>query len=960
MRKNYATLIYIFFLTLNFGWSQEYKFQHITTVDGLSHNEVRKIVKDNQGFLWFGTQNGLNRFDGYRFKVFKNVPNDSSGIIGDKIYSLAVSKDKLWVGTITGLSIINTVTLDVISTPSIHESIGTKGILQLFYDGSNKVWVSTEDENFIIDTESLEVESALKGYKIASVAKSLDNNYWVGTDKGLLRLESNSNTIIKNYEIGSFDVYSLDEIFANSYGEVWLTISDNIYRYQSERDRFIEVYSSKSLNAISEDDNGNIFFGSYSNGLLKYSRKTGKYERLLANPENHLSISSNDVYDIYVDDENIIWVGTQEGLDYYDFSRHRFNSLVHLPENNNSLRSSFVQTMFQDTDGTFWVGTREGIDHVNFKIGYSNPKITHIDMGSKGFDSLNSDYVTSIYRDSKGRMWIATMSDGLYLIHEKQNIFKHFLHDSALQSSIASSSVRAIMEDHLGRLWFGTGGGLSLLNQQNDNEYTFENLGYPKLNTNNMPLNDVYSVFEDSKHRIWIGTNNGGLCLLQERGGNKSFLRFNHVPTDPESISNDEVFVIYEDIKRRVWFGTSAAGLNLLKEDGPSDINNGYYFQRYTESDGLSDNEINAILEDDQGDLWIATNTGFSEFNATAETFTNYSTYDGVLKGKFRKNARWKTEDGTLFFGGASGINYFNPKNFKLNDIIPDPVFLELLIDGKAIEVGQSLDNSIILSEPLSSGSVVRLPGNDNGFQIEFASLSFASPLRNQFSYKLVGMDDDWRYTTGKDPSARYSRLKPGNYRFYLKASNNDGVWNDNPIFLDIKVLPYISDRGIVKIGIGIMLLLILAMGVLGFRLYKGRTQTNDSHAKNKKPTKAIDPDMDSDNLKKVRELNVLMETEKIYMDSELSLTHLAEKIDVSTNHLSMLLNEYIGKNFYDYINNFRVEEVKSRLRDPSYQKQTLSSIGGDCGFNSKSAFNRIFKNLTGKTPSEFQNSSLN
>lgn len=958
MRKNYIALIFIFLLTLSVGWSQEYKFQHITTVDGLSHNEVRKIVKDNQGFLWFGTQNGLNRYDGYRFKVFKNVPNDSSSIIGDKIYSLAVSKDKLWIGTITGLSIINTVTLDVIPTPNIHNIIGTNGVLQLFYDGSNKVWVTTEDENFIIDAESLEVERILKGYRIASVAKSIDNNYWVGTNKGLLRLEKNSNSIIKNYKIGSFDVYSLDEIFTNSFGEVWLTISDNIYRYQSERDRFIEVYSSKSLNAISEDDNGNIFFGSYGYGLLKYSRNTGKYEPLLANPENHLSISSNDVYDIFVDNENIIWVGTQEGLDYYDFSRHRFNSLVHLPENSNSLRSSFVQTMFQDTDGTLWVGTREGIDHVNFGNGYSNPKITHIDMGVKGFDSLNSDYVTSIFRDSKGRMWIATMSDGLYLINEEQNIFKHFLHDSRLEASIASSSVRTIIEDHLGRIWFGTGGGLSLLNQQNDNEYTFENFRYPELNTNAMPLNDIYSVFEDSKQRIWIGTNKGGLILLEEKEGRKSFIRFHHVPSDPKSISNDEVFVIYEDTKNRVWFGTSAAGLNLLKEDGRSDINNGYYFQSYTEIDGLSDNEVNAILEDDQGDLWIATNTGFSEFNANTETFTNYSTYDGVLKGKFRKNARWKTSDGTLFFGGASGINYFNPKNFKLNKNIPDPVFLDLLIDGKAIEIGQSLDKSIVLSEPLRSGSVVKLPENDNRFQIEFASLSFTSPLRNQFAYKLQGIDDEWRNSTGKDPSARYSKLKPGSYRFYLKASNNDGVWNDKPIYLDIMVISNISDWNIVKTGIGIMLLLILGLGVLAFRIYKARTQTNGSNPKAKKSVKVIDRDMNSENLKKVKELNVLMETEKIYLDSELSLSQLAEKIDVSTNHLSMLLNEYIGKNFYDYINNFRVEEVKKRLRNPSYQKQTLSSIGGDCGFNSKSAFNRIFKNLTGKTPSEFQNMS--
>ncbi|MBC8767312.1 helix-turn-helix domain-containing protein [Arenibacter sp. BSSL-BM3] len=944
---------------LNVGWSQEYKFQHITTVDGLSHNEVRKIVKDNQGFLWFGTQNGLNRYDGYRFNVFKNITNDSKSIIGDKIYSLAVSDNKLWVGTITGLSIINTVTLDVIPTPNIHNSIGTNGVLQLFNDGSNKVWVSTENENFIIDAESLEVERVLKGYKIASVAKSLDNNYWVGTDKGLLRFQNNSNTIIKNYEIGSFNVYSLDEIFTNSYGEVWLTISDKIYRYQSERDRFIEVYSSKSLNAISEDKEGGIFFGSYGNGLLKYKRDTGIFGSLLANPENHLSISSNDIYDVYVDDENIIWVGTQEGLDYYDFSRHRFNSLVHLPENSNSLRSSFVQTIFQDTDGLFWIGTREGIDLVDFENGNSNPKITHMDMGSKGFDSLNSDYVTCIHKDSKERMWIATMSNGLYLIDEKRNIFRHFLQDNSVKTSIAASSVRSILEDHLGRMWFGTGGGLSLLIEHDEKNYSFENLGYSKLNTNSLPFNDIYSVFEDSQNRIWVGMNGGGLNLLQEKGGSKYFLRFNHNPSDPKSISNDEVFVIYEDLKKRVWFGTSAGGLNLLKEDGRSDINDGYYFQSYTESDGLSDNEVNAILEDHQGDLWIATNTGFSEFNVNMETFTNYSTYDGVLKGKFRKNAKWKTEDGTLFFGGASGINYFNPNSFRLNNLKPDPVFLDLLIDGKVIDIGQLLDDSVIINEPLNSGSVVRLPGNDNRFEIEFASLSFTSPFRNQYAFKLEGLDKDWRYTTGKDPSARYSRLKAGKYRFYLKAANNDGVWNENPIYLDILVRANFTDKNIVKIGIVFLLLLTLSFGVLAFKKFKSRGLTNKGNPKAKKSHKPIDPNLEGENIEKIKELNLLMETDKIYLDSELGLSQLAEKIEVSTNHLSMLLNDYIGKNFYDYINHYRVEEVKKRLKDPYYQKQTISSIGGDCGFNSKSAFNRIFKNLTGKTPSAYQNMSL-
>jgi AraC-like DNA-binding protein len=552
-------------------------------------------------------------------------------------------------------------------------------------------------------------------------------------------------------------------------------------------------------------------------------------------------------------------------------------------------------------------------------------------------------------------MWIATMGNGLYLINEKRNVYRHFLHDKRNEKSIASISVRAIMEDHLGRVWFGTGAGLSLLEDQNADDYTFDNLGYSKFNSNSLPFNDIYSVFEDSQHRIWIGTNRGGLSLLQEIGASKSFLRFSHNPSDPKSISNDEVFVIFEDTQNRVWFGTSAGGLNLLKEDGKQDVNNGYYFQSYTESEGLSDNEINAILEDDEGDLWIATNTGFSEFNINSETFTNYSTYDGVLKGKFRKNARWKTKDGTLFFGGASGINYFHPKDFKFNKIVPNSVFLDLYIDGKVIEIGQSLDGSVVLGEPLSSGSEVRLPGKDNRFQIEFASLSYTSPFRNQYAYKLEGKDEAWRYTTGKDPNARYSDLKPGSYRFSLKASNNDGVWNDEPIYLDIKVIPSFLDRDLVKIGVGILFLTTIVLGILVFRKIKNRTLDSDPNPKNKKAIRTIDPEMDEENLKKVRELNALMETEKVFLDSELSLSQLAERIDVSTNHLSMLLNDYIGKNFYDYINNFRVEEVKHRLKDPHYQKQTLSSIGGDCGFNSKSAFNRIFKNLTGKTPSEFQ-----
>ncbi|SIR32371.1 two-component regulator propeller domain-containing protein [Maribacter ulvicola] len=954
MLKIYVSLI-IVLLAPPICWSQEYHFQHLTTVDGLSHNEVRKIVKDDKGFLWFGTQNGLSRYDGYRFKIFKNLPDDETSIIGDKIYTLATSKDKLWVGTVTGLSVINTATLEVVQTPDIFELIGTNSIQQLYCDGSNLVWVSTEKKNFIIDNLSLEITQVLEDYKIAAIAKGYDNTYWIGTDKGLLLYDFENSLIIKTYGLGAFDSYGLDEILTNTYGEVWITIGSVIYRYQSERDRFIEIYRAKSLNSMSQNNDGDIFFGSYGDGLLKYSRTTGEFKSYQSNPESHQSISSNDVYDVYVDNEGIVWVGTQEGLDFYDFTRHRFKSLIHLPGNKNSLRSNFVQTLFQDINNIFWIGTREGIDHVKFEEGYSDPKITHIDMGKNGSQSLNSDYITSVYRDSKERLWIATMSNGLFVIKKGEKVFTHFLQEENQETSIASSSVRSILEDHLGRMWFGTGRGLSLLDEQNDEENTFENFSYSKLNTNSLPSNDIQSVFEDSKNRIWIGTNEGGLALLKENGSSKRFLRFKHDPSDFGSISNDEVFVIYEDAKQRVWFGTSAAGLNLLKEDGNKDIKGGYYFQNYTETDGLSDNEINAILEDDEGDLWIATNTGFSEFNIATETFTNYSTYDGVLKGKFRKNAKWKTKDGTLFFGGTAGVNYFNPDDFTLNKIPPKPIFLDLLIDGKVVEAGHLYDDTAILEAPLYSGSIVTLPEDDNRFEIEFASLSFASPLRNQYAFKLIGFDKDWRYATGKNPSTRYSNLKPGNYRFYLKASNNDGIWNEDPIYLDIVVRTNFMNTNKIKVVIGVLLFITLALAIVYFKRFRNNRLMYKDVPKLKKLHKQVDPKVEAENKEKIKELNLLMEEDKIYLNSELGLGHLAKKIGVSTNHLSVLLNDYIGKNFYDYINHFRVEEVKRRLKDPRYQNHTISSIGGDCGFNSKSAFNRIFKNLAGMTPSQYQ-----
>lgn len=940
-------LFVILFCGYSVCFSQDYRFHHLTTVDGLSHNEVRKIVKDTEGFMWFGTQNGLNRFDGYRFKVFKHTPNDSTSLVDDKIYALAASKNKLWVGTTNGISILDTRTLKVVHTPKIAKMLFGHTIFQLYNDGEGKIWVATGDKNYIIDVTTLEINSCLTSYKLVCLAMGGDGYFWIGTDKGLLKYDTERDTVIKEYDVGSYNIFSPNQIYTNTLGEVWTTVGHDVYVYESERDRFVRVHRSRRLNAVAENSNGTVFFGSYGGGLLEYERSTGVFTAVSAHPDKHYSLSSDDVYDVFIDEEDIVWVGTQEGLDYYDRTRHRFKSLVHGPAVDHNLRSSFVQSLSGISIDTLWVGTREGIDEVSFATEYSDAKVVPIELSESSLEVLSGKYINCIYQDSKNRVWIGTASDGLFLYQRKAGTMEHFVNKLGDSVSLASNAALSVMEDHSGRIWVGTSAGLSCLKEGGEKGYVFENYIFSEENGQKIPLNDIYSIFQDSKKRIWLGMYMGGVALLQERNGKMNFHRFLNDPQNPKSLSNNEVFVIFEDSRQQVWFGTSAGGLNKLCGDIPHIEIQGYYFDRYTEMEGLSDNEVNAILEDDSGYLWVATNMGLSKFDTKAEKFTNYSTYDGTLKGKFRKNARWKTEDGTLFFGGTAGINYFNPNNFSENKKLPAPMVTNFMIDGKEIKLGDELNGTVVVSSPLSTGQSITLPFRNNRFEIELAAGTYSSPFRNLYAYKLEGLDAQWKIISGDDPRVEYPHLPPGSFRLLIRAANNDGLWNTDPVYLDIKVKSDFLGSYASRIGLAFFAFITLVIW-LSFKLFvKGKRK--------RKPYRDSDPLTELENQKKIEALESFMKIESPYLDPELDLAVLAAKINVTPNHLTILLNEYIGKNFYDYVNGYRVDEVKKRLVDPKYKNHTISSIGGDCGFNSKSSFNRVFKKTTGKTPSQFR-----
>ena len=947
------------FIPLNL-LSQKYEFQHITTVNGLSHNEVRKIVKDSNGFLWLGTQNGLSRYDGNNFKVYKASNSDStSAIHGDKIYSLAASSKKIWIGTTTGLSVLNAKTgavLDNEIPDSLYKDLKESFIYSIFSDSNDDVWLSSGAGNYIINTTDYSLLEILDGYYVYSFKEASDKNMWIGTNKGAVLYNSGLQQIIETYP----EVGHVTNFYTDKFGILWAASASGIFRFVPEKNHFLKMFSKHSVNAITETRDGDMLFSSYGGALIVYHRNTEEFYRLSADPKNQKSLSSNDLYDVLVDKEGLVWVGTQEGLDVYDWTRTRFNRLVRDPDNINSLSDNFVQSIYKDQDNGFWFGTRsEGVNRAVFENeNYKNPIFEHIHSNTNDPNSLWGNTIWSMLEDSKNRFWIASGESGVNLYNKKEKTFQHFTHNSEQKNSLASNQVKSILEDDKGRIWFGTSGGLSLMKEADNGQISFRNFHYEKYDGNSLSLNSIYKVFQDSKKRIWIGMNNGGVCLLHEESDNRIWFEgFRHDNNDESSLSSDEVFVIYEDSQNRIWFGTSSAGVNLLLEEPVNSTGEiKYSFKRYTEDDGLSDNEVNSILEDGNSKLWMATNKGFSHLDTDTDQFVNYSTYDGVLKGKFRKNSAYKNSDGTLFFGGAAGVNYFNPDNFKKNKIEPRPQFTALFLDGKKIEMGQIVADKVMLYEELNSGATINLSEKYNRFEIHYSALSFASPLRNKYKYKLEGIDKDWIETSSENLKASYFDLPGGDYKFLLKACNNDGLWNSKPIYLNIIVeatfLGTLSkNSNIIAIVIGVL--------ILGFffryrkKEVKIKSKTKVEPLKIKKE-KSVDAIAEENKIIVVK-LMACMEVKKLYMNPLLNLQVLADELQITSNQLSLVLNDCLGKSFYDFVNFYRVEEVKRRLIDSKYKHQTLLSISGDCGFNSKSAFNRIFKNFTGKTPSQFQ-----
>lgn len=793
---------------------EKIQFKHLTREQGLSHNFIWCVLQDKKGFVWIGTYDGLNRYDGRKFKVFKHLINDTTSLGANEVSALLEDRSgNLWVGTLGGgLAKYNSDKENFTRYINYNDSSSNaNSIMTLCEDNTGIIWIGTnhgglhyfnpKSKKFISFRNIPSDSTSLSHNKVYSLFEDSKGNLWIGTvGGGLNKFNREKNTFTRYY----FDKHGPDNLGGNM------------------------------ITAISEDKSGNIWLGTYGNGLIRLANKGNIYPPVFTylkhDPMNPESISGNSIDFLFIDENDIMWFGTgtgglnrtvsslndgipqsfiyynyntndpnsllgnnisyclkdnsgicwlvswEKGINIYDTKQKPFKNYKHEPNNPFSLSDNAVKTVYEDKSGTIWIGTVNG--GLN-KWDRKTNRFVHYKNYLNDANTISDNYVLSIYEDSEGFLWIGTYNGGLNRFDKKKEKFYKFKNDPYNSKSISDISIAGIIEDKSRNLWISTMNfGLNLFN--NKGEY-FCNFNYNPdslVVLNNSSIHQILLV--DKTDNIWISPQAGGLIVYNSQKNKTT--QYKHDPNNSNSLSNNNITSVYEDESGIFWIGTKDGGLNRFdKEKG--------LFKNYTIKDGLPSDFINDVLEDDTGYLWISTNNGLSKFNPIAENFRNYDVEDGLLSNQIEEGCKSKT--GELIFGCGNGFIIFHPDSIKDNTKIPPIYITDFYLFNKPVPIGyDSLSNRTILSKSLIDCEEIELNYDDKVFSFEFAALDYHAPNKNKYAYIMEGFDKDWTYTDASRNLTTYTNLDPGEYIFRVKGSNNDGYWNENGASIKVIILP--------------------------------------------------------------------------------------------------------------------------------------------------------------------------
>ncbi|MCK5368852.1 MAG: hypothetical protein KAQ62_09880, partial [Cyclobacteriaceae bacterium] len=789
-------ILSLLFLRTTILFGQELIFDNFQVEDGLSQSSVLAITQDAEGFMWFGTVDGLNRFDSRKFKIYKSEAHDSSSLSNSRVNCLFVDiENRLWVGTADGLNVYNS-DKDNFSRVFLqgNASQGSFGIQTAVYeiiqDRLGDIWITSDQGLFRLNTDSeLSPEKILvlaqnnkEIIEFRGLYEDRHGSIWAGTNGGIVKLVIEGNIVNQSSisligKDGSINVGFAVDIDELSNGNICIaTENSGVFLYDIESASMRNISHeidgngllSNIVKSILIDSLENLWLGT-RNGLSIYNSEGEFIKNYWKDYSKKGSLSDNSIRSLYEDKNGSIWIGTFFGginlqsKAFFPISTYTFN------ETGFGLNSEVISAVYESNSGKLFIGTEGGGLNI---LDRSLNKYETLKNEYGNVASLSLNNVKCIYQDSEGLYWIGTSGGGVNVYNREANSIKRILHEGNDQKSDRENWIYSIVEDDKGKVWFGTfGAGLNYYDRVRDKVF---DVSGPIGNTPDFRF--IRTLYIDSKDRLWIGSE-AGLFLYHSESNTITSYNKSTSPMLPQSTNG--ILCIYEDQHHLLWVGTSGEG--LLKYDIKKDS-----FAIYNVGDGLSGDRILGILEDIENQvLWISTNNGISKFDPKALSFRNFTKEDGLLDLEFNANAYFKSNSGEMFFGGRNGLISFYPHLINENTTIPPVVFTELKLFHKTIRVN---DESGILDKQLSKKESITLEHDQNFITIDFAVLNFIKSAKNKYAYKLVGIDENWNYVNV--PTATFTNLNPGSYSLMVKGCNNDGYWNSSKIELSIIVKP--------------------------------------------------------------------------------------------------------------------------------------------------------------------------
>ncbi|MDM8515417.1 two-component regulator propeller domain-containing protein [Desulfobacterales bacterium HSG16] len=782
----------IFFERATYGGENpgDIQFEHITIEQGLSQNSALCILRDSRDFMWFGTKEGLNKYDGYTFTNYLHTPDDQTSISDSHIKAICEDRSgMLWIGTAGGLNL-----LDRKSESFTHykydrqdsQSLSHDDVRSICEDKTGTLWIGTgrglnrfdrSTQTFKRYLHDSQNPKSLSHNEVSFIYEDKAGKLWIGTRQGLNRFDPAEETF-KRYmhnpqnpeSLSNNDIYS---IYEDKSQNLWVGTGQGLNRFDPDRKIFTNYLidpqkpkdtSRNKIMAIDEGTHGMLWLATRGSGLNIFNLRNKKFTRYTHNAQNSKSISINDIGTIYDDGTGIMWVGTfGGGINKFAYNRRKFTHFSHNPQDPKSLSYNDILSFFEDSEEALWIATFGG------GLNRFDPKektFSHYRHDPHNPNSLNTDTVISVYQDSSGIMWLGTMA-GLNRFDPKDQMFTNYQHDDRDPDSLSYNSVSFIMEDSVKNLWIGTwSGGLNLFDRKTEK---FTHFLHDDKNPESLSHKRVRVIYEDSSKTLWVGTNNGLNRFIREIG---TFKRYFHDPDNSESLSSNKVRSAYEDSAKNLWIGTDR-GLNKFDRNMET-------FTHYTKKDGLPNDVIYCISEDDHQNLWVSTNRGLSRFNPVNMTFKNYTEEDGLQSNEFNTGTCCVTRSKKMVFGGINGFNIFDPENIPKNTHIP----------SIRITKFRKFNKEFKLKTHISETRKITLSHRDYVFSFEFAVLDYTAPDKNMYAYMLEGFEKNWNYTDAKRRFATYTNLTGGVYTFKVKGANNDGVWNEEGTSVKIIIIP--------------------------------------------------------------------------------------------------------------------------------------------------------------------------